>query len=491
MKTWRRLGRARGLSWGRTRFALTRMGLQAEAVAALQGGQREVSIINEEYEAHMQDCITQHKAFFKFGCIDRFFRWFLMEQFQAIFCYGRGIWFPTGDEGRTSIERMGEVRSEAMVQYMLFRCAFDLEHQPLVTRTLTAALVCPLGPATQWTLFSRTCGHARRAIEMVNSLRELIGPIERVTELLDLLETITENKRTEDSEVFVYDDAIGFDGVDIVTPSRGGQPGVTLVKGLSFRLEVGDSLLLVGHNGAGKSSIFRCLGALWSVPSGKITKPKNSADIFYIPQRPYNVVGTLADQMTYPDTSGAETITLEHLQPILREVDLEYLLDRCTATDQKTKKKHLTAKEFNWENILSLGEKQRLAIARLLHHEPRFAILDECTSGVVSTQRTQLCVRNVPPPSFDAASLLIVVTTRAARNCASITAAATAAAAAAATAAAATAAAVDFRRRKWSAGCTTSARRKRSLTSPSPTAPPSVSGTNAFLPSGTVCRAGP
>lgn len=43
-----------------------------------------------------------------------------MEQFQAIFCYGRGIWFPTGEQGRTSIDRMGEVRSEAMVQYMLF-----------------------------------------------------------------------------------------------------------------------------------------------------------------------------------------------------------------------------------------------------------------------------------------------------------------------------------------------------------------------------------
>jgi ABC-type uncharacterized transport system fused permease/ATPase subunit len=143
---------------------------------------------------------------------------------------------------------------------------------------------------------------------------------------------------------------------------------------------VGDSLLLVGHNGAGKSSIFRCLGALWSVPCGKITKPKNTTDIFYIPQRPYNVMGTLADQMTcpparaharpgpasnahargavlaaagathsrthagrgrYPDTSGAETITLEHLQSILREVDLEYLLDRCTDTDKETKVCHL------------------------------------------------------------------------------------------------------------------------------------------------------
>jgi len=73
-----------------------------------------------------------------------------------------------------------------------------------------------------------------------------------------------------------------FEGVDIVTPA-----GVELVKDLSFTLDRGQSLLLVGHNGAGKSSIFRTLGGLWSVEGGgTITKPSMD-QFFYIPQKPY------------------------------------------------------------------------------------------------------------------------------------------------------------------------------------------------------------
>ena len=81
-----------------------------------------------------------------------------------------------------------------------------------------------------------------------------------------------------------------------------------LVKDLNFSLELGGSLLLTGHNGAGKSSIFRCLGGLWNVPTGKITKPGGKAEslsksVFYLPQKPYNVLGSLSDQITYPDVS--------------------------------------------------------------------------------------------------------------------------------------------------------------------------------------------
>ena len=147
-----------------------------------------------------------------------------------------------------------------------------------------------------------------------------------------------------------------------------------------------------------------------SVPCGTITKPKSNADIFYIPQRPYNVMGTLRDQMTYPDTAAAAdsewassvsfsarslrcckllafcsltavatAVTMEHMQKLLEQVDLTYLL-----TDQNM------TQQINWENQLSLGEKQQLAIARLLHHSPRFAILDECTSAVTAEMERRL-----------------------------------------------------------------------------------------------------
>jgi ATP-binding cassette subfamily D (ALD) protein 3 len=85
-------------------------------------------------------------------------------------------------------------------------------------------------------------------------------------------------------------DCIEFKDVKVQTPTK-----VTLVEKLNFKLEKGDSILITGHNGAGKSSIFRCLGGLWSVPEGAITKPGSAdsglhQDVFYLPQKPYVVV---------------------------------------------------------------------------------------------------------------------------------------------------------------------------------------------------------
>ena len=74
-----------------------------------------------------------------------------------------------------------------------------------------------------------------------------------------------------------------------------------------------------------------------------------------------NVIGTLIDQLTYPDTTGGEELSREQVAELLAAVDLGYLLDREDA---------LTNTEIVWEDELSLGEKQRLAIARLVHHRP-------------------------------------------------------------------------------------------------------------------------
>ena len=127
-------------------------------------------------------------------------------------------------------------------------------------------------------------------------------------------------------------------------------------------------------DGAGKSSIFRCLGGLWTIPHGTITKPGSAEsgldqEVFYLPQKPYNVLGTLYDQLTYPEQigEGDTTLTKERLIEILEMVDLGYLASREGVLDS----------EVNWEDECSLGEKQRLAIARLVYHRPRFAILDE------------------------------------------------------------------------------------------------------------------
>ena len=221
---------------------------------------------------------------------------------------------------------------------------------------------------------------------VINQLME-IGKVKeegnRVWGLICGLERLLKNRKTENQENFEDGDRIAFDDVDIYTPT-----GNLLVKNLTFEVDGdSDSLLLTGHNGAGKSSIFRCLAGLWKIPKGKITKPKAkgsrsslAGDVYYLPQKPYNVIGTLVDQLTYPKHAEGHLLKREQVCNVLKYVGLEYLVDREGVFEQ----------DINWEDELSLGEKQRLAIARLVHHRPKFAILDECTSGLPTKMEIKL-----------------------------------------------------------------------------------------------------
>ncbi|XP_051117448.1 ABC transporter D family member 1-like [Andrographis paniculata] len=174
---------------------------------------------------------------------------------------------------------------------------------------------------------------------------------------------------------------IEFDNVKVVTPT-----GNVLVENLTLKVEPGSNLLITGPNGSGKSSLFRVLGGLWPLVSGHIAKPGIGSDlnkeIFYVPQRPYTAVGTLRDQLIYPLTADQEVEPLVQSQMVelLKNVDLEYLVER-----------YPPEKEVNWGNELSLGEQQRLGMARLFYHKPKFAILDECTSAVTIDMEERFC----------------------------------------------------------------------------------------------------
>ena len=151
--------------------------------------------------------------------------------------------------------------------------------------------------------------------------------------------------------------------------------GDVLVKALSFSLKQGDHLLVVGPNGCGKSSLFRILGGLWPVYGGTVHKPPFTA-IFYIPQRPYLSRGSLRQQIIYPDglrTMRAKGVTDSDLLGILRILNLEHLVDLYPEGWDA---------EAEWRDVLSGGLQQRVAMARLFYHRPRYAILDECTSSV-------------------------------------------------------------------------------------------------------------
>jgi ATP-binding cassette subfamily D (ALD) long-chain fatty acid import protein len=152
-----------------------------------------------------------------------------------------------------------------------------------------------------------------------------------------------------------------------------------LLESLSLIVRRGEHLLISGPNGIGKSAIARVLAGLWPVYRGLVSRPKSIGEdgIMFLPQRPYLSIGTLRDQVIYPD--GELDMRLkrkseEDLKRVLDAAKLGYLPDREGGWD--------TRKE--WKDVLSGGEKQRIGIARLLYHEPQYAVIDEGTSAVSS-----------------------------------------------------------------------------------------------------------
>ncbi|KAL9340425.1 hypothetical protein Peur_066644 [Populus x canadensis] len=219
-------------------------------------------------------------------------------------------------------------------------------------------------------------------------LNRLSGYADRIHELISISRELSNDdksslQRSGSKSYFSEADYVEFSGVKVVTPS-----GNVLVQDLTLKVESGSNLLITGPNGSGKSSLFRVLGGLWPLVSGHIVKPGVGSDlnkeIFYVPQRPYTAVGTLRDQLIYPLTADQEIEPLTHsgMVELLKNVDLEYLLDR-----------YPPEKEVNWGEELSLGEQQRLGMARLFYHKPKFAILDECTSAVTTDMEERFCTK--------------------------------------------------------------------------------------------------
>jgi len=216
---------------------------------------------------------------------------------------------------------------------------------------------------------TRLAGYTARVTELQAVLKDLNSGVYKRTMLTRRQDDDSEELRPNSGTIVEMDRIIKFDNVPIVTPN-----GDVLVRSLSFEVKSGMNVLVCGPNGCGKSSLFRILGELWPLFGGVLTKPAKSK-LFYIPQRPYLALGTLRDQVIYPHTKeDAEERGYddEKLFLFLQQVHLSYLAERESGFDAIQ----------DWADVLSGGEKQRIAMARLFYHRPQFAILDECTSAV-------------------------------------------------------------------------------------------------------------
>jgi len=143
--------------------------------------------------------------------------------------------------------------------------------------------------------------------------------------------------------------------------------GAQLVDPIKLRLEPGETMVITGRSGAGKTSLLRSLAQMWPYTSGTLRRPLHEHETMFLSQMPYVPLGDLRTVVSYPANTG--DIADEELQRALTKVALSHLTIRLNEVQ-------------DWAKVLSPGEQQRIAFARVLLTRPKAVFLDESTSAL-------------------------------------------------------------------------------------------------------------
>jgi putative ATP-binding cassette transporter len=198
-------------------------------------------------------------------------------------------------------------------------------------------------------------------VESYDTIAQLAAVIRRLstfTEHMEQAQALEDGVAHEQSTA--GESALALAGLDVALPD-----GRQLMQDCTVTLPAGSRVLVTGASGAGKSTLLRTLAGIWPYGSGQVTIGQGSRALF-LPQRPYLPLGSLRRALAYPRTAAG---TDEELVTALRDVGLERLVGDLDRID-------------DWSRILSLGEQQRLAFARVLLVKPQWVFLDEATSAL-------------------------------------------------------------------------------------------------------------
>ncbi|KAI8150103.1 ABC transporter transmembrane region 2-domain-containing protein [Fennellomyces sp. T-0311] len=346
---------------GDFRAAHTRLITNAEEIAFYNGGELEHSILNRAYQRLVKHINSIYKIRISYNMFEDFLIKYSWSAFGLILCA-----IP--------------VFAPDMVGSMANKVTKNMDEDAQVgSRTR--------GFITNKRLMMSLADAGGRMMYSYKELAELAGYTTRVYSLLSVLHSLKAGEYDGPNEavrfaltnirgkIHLGEDGIKFENVPIVTPAPGqDRQGEMLVENLNVHVRAGEHMLITGPNGVGKTAVARVIATLWPTFEGTLSRPEDK-NIFYIPQRPYLSLGTLRDQVIYPHTHEdmkKAGRTDDELMKILDVVRLAYIPDREGGWETKKE----------WKDVFSGGEKQRIGMARLFYHHPKYAVLDECTSAV-------------------------------------------------------------------------------------------------------------
>ena len=193
--------------------------------------------------------------------------------------------------------------------------------------------------------------------------------VDRLTGFSEHMQGVRDETEKYNALTHTTGDTLHLQSVSLHVPG-----GRALLSDLSLAVKPGETMLLAGPSGSGKSTLIRALAGLWPFGSGEVATPARGVSLF-LPQKPYLPLGSLRDVLLYPH--GSPETTTDTLAEALTAVGLPRLIEQLDEHKQ-------------WPLILSLGEQQRIAFARILLQKPQWIYMDEATSALDEPAEAQL-----------------------------------------------------------------------------------------------------